>query len=80
MSEKVYLEISGSSEKRGMWFITCFRELTKGLMGYLSNSGKICNNLDRKLTGLGNYGTYFNSEEEALECISKFYIVEKKVD
>ena len=80
MNDKVYLEISPSSEKKGMWFVTCFREIDRGLHGYLSNSGNLCNNLDRKLTGSGDFGTYFNSEEEALECISKFYIIEEKVN
>lgn len=80
MSEKVYLEISSSSEKKGMWYIICFREVNSGLLGYLSNTGKVCDGLDRKLTGLGIYGTYFNNEEEALACISEFYIVEEQVD
>lgn len=80
MNDKVYLEISSSSEKKGMWYIVCFREVNSGLLGYLSNSGKVCDGLDRKLIGSKDLGTYFNNEEEALECISKFYIVEEKVD
>jgi hypothetical protein len=80
MNEKQYLHIDESSEKKGMWYIVCFREANRGLLGYLSNSGKICSLLDKNLTKSKDLGSYFNSEDEAIECISKFYIIEKKTD
>jgi hypothetical protein len=76
--ERVYLEITESSEKKDMWYIVCYKEANSGLIGYLSNSGKICGRLDRKLTGSSDLGTYFYSEDEAFGCISEFYIIQEK--
>jgi hypothetical protein len=78
--ERVYLEVNRSSEKRGMYFITCLSGESRGTLGYLSRSNRVCHDLDRYLTGDDGLGAYFCSESDALMCISEFYIIQEKID
>jgi len=77
--ERVYLEVNRSSEKKGMYFITRLRGVNGSTLGYLSRSNRLCYNLDKHLTGDDDLGTYFNDEDDALMCISKFYIIQEKI-
>ena len=79
-NERVYLEIVPSSEKKGMVFISCLGKIGGRIIGYLHRSNKICYDLDRYLTGEDNLGTYFYNEEDALACISEFYIIKEEIN
>lgn len=79
--DEVYLRISPSSEKRGKFYVIFLNSPTSmRQIGFLSRYGKKCMDLDRYQTDDDDLGAYFDSKEEALECITQFYKAEEYID
>lgn len=78
---EVYLKINRSSELYHKFYVMFLNSPTSiRQVGFLSHSGKKCSALDKDLTGSDEFGTYFDSKEEALQCITQFYKAEEYID